>query len=128
MREIKFRAWDKEGKEMFRVISIAWPYENGIAKEIIVCGRGGCMSGAILMQSTGLHDKNGKEIYECDVIRVGNPKGLYTGLDVVEWDSSGCFKPFVINEVGGYDYNICPNEIEVVGDIYSNPELLNKES
>ena len=58
----------------------------------------------ILMQFTGLLDKNGKEIYEGDITNVG----------IVEWDH-GQFTERLY----------APDDIEVIGNIYSNPELLN---
>ncbi|WP_412519736.1 YopX family protein [Staphylococcus simulans] len=72
----------------------------------------------IVMMSTGLKDKNGKEIYESDIVR-----NSYGELYVVEWlDGS-----FVLTEFynGGYDhcYINNPTEYEVVGNVYENPEL-----
>ena len=71
MREIKFRAWDKELKEMFYPSSISW--KNKI---MWVCGSHGKNKleyeiekpRTELMQFTGLLDKNGKEIYEGDIV------------------------------------------------------------
>ena len=109
MREIKFRAWDKE--EMFRVVSIAWAYEHSKVKDTIVCGRGGSTVNPILMQYTGLKDKNGVEIYEGDIIRWDG--GL---AEEVEW----------LQPIGGY--NIGESEaFEVIGNIWENPELVEKE-
>ncbi|UXR50994.1 YopX family protein [Staphylococcus simulans] len=76
-----------------------------------------------LMQYTGLKDKNGKEIYESDIVR-----NLYGELYVVEWlDGS-----FVLTEFynGGYDHYIIDSstEYEVLGNIYENPELLERSS
>lgn len=73
----------------------------------------------IVMMSTGLKDKNGKEIYESDIVR-----NSYDELYVVEWlDGS-----FVLTEFynGGYDHYIIDSstEYEVLGNIYENPELL----
>lgn len=127
MREIKFRAWDKEDKQMFNVIMIAWPQGREI--RTIVSGKGGSCPDPILMQYTGIKDKNGKEIYEGDVVTYPNPlckgevkfgeyefgdydtyqKGCGFYIDAVERSSCGAFKG---------------NDIEIIGNIYSNPELL----
>lgn len=81
-----------------------------------------------VMQYTGLKDKNGKEIYEGDVVRIwADPKDYngYKGhnyIGVVEWDEF--ILGFILSDGHGLkDFEF----IEIVGNIYENPELLNKE-
>jgi len=105
-REIKFRAWDKEEKQ-FTAMSLEGIfafYDEGNGDRLE------------LMQYTGLKDKNGKEIYEGDIIsRIG------CGLSkVVEWRETKKYAGFNIGNE--YKYGI-----EVIGNIYSNPELLKDE-
>lgn len=74
------------------------------------------------MQFTGLHDKNGKEIYEGDVRRneytaYGEPS---VHIAVMEWDDH--FSGFMWATVRGSYYDWMGTE--VVGNIHENPELL----
>ena len=79
-----------------------------------------------LMQSTGLTDKNGKEIFEGDVLKVTN---LSSWLEVVSFNKDKAM--FVsqetkrkVEETPLYDlFNTDIFEVEIIGDIYTNPEL-----
>ena len=76
------------------------------------------------MQCTGLYDKNGKEIYEGDVIKADSENGEVSGD--VRWD--GIRAAFYIR-FGDYDIYFPsgpkPERFEVIGNIYENTELLN---
>jgi hypothetical protein len=112
MREIKFRIWlhrgwpDKEYEmaEVDYYFFEEWGYQTSEEVE---------SAGHKIMQYTGLKDKNGKEIYEGDIVRlIYGPKFyLYTVPD-----DCGCGLRWQIDESGG--------EQEVIGNIYENPELL----
>lgn len=111
MREIKFRAWLKEKHKMINVNDI-----NLKEKDV---NEGFFSFYEIeLMQYTGIKDKNGKEIYEGDIVFIEN--GFYYKI-VFE---NASFKA----KYGQYPLTINLNEIapycEVVGNIYENPELL----
>lgn len=121
----KFRAWDELSKKMFQVnfIDFIKKYvcltvdENWITKKGI--------NQVVLMQSTGLKDRNGVEIFEGDIVE-NTTQIVYLGHRFeVSWNGSyACFQ--LLN--GGKSSNIPLIEdfmsYEVIGNIYENPELL----
>ena len=122
MREIKFRAWDKKKRTML------WDDDFVISEGKPVSVFGGEMDfriDGILMQYTGLKDKNGKEIYEGDILRISaaaNDKESW--INPVEFED-GCF---IVREAFSTMLFCVGQEacnLEVIGDIYENPELLN---
>lgn len=99
-REIKFRHIKDDGSIEFELLNRA-------------------MSGGIVEQYTGLKDKNGKEIYEGDIVRY-----------VDDWDENG----EIVYDDGGFEVH-WPIELErlegdiadmmeIIGNIHENPELL----
>ena len=121
----KYRAWDKTDKEMYLVDEIN--FNRGEFESIgdgITFLRGA--DEVVLMQSTGLKDKNGKEIFEGDVVTNGWKRQVVTfGTQEVEEDfgSIRIYRGFNLYLGGGYP-NAIMSEFEVVGNIYENPELL----
>ena len=110
----KFRAWYSKDKEM---IYFDFDLLNDESRAFYKVS----IEGSEKMQCTGLKDKNGKLIYEGDIIDIGD--GYYEDYpryQEVKY-SHGCFHPFNCS-----DYGHEPDEVEVLGNIYENPELLNK--
>ena len=120
----EFRAWTEEGKVMYYGV---YPFKDGtlllsydeIAFDEVPA------SDFILMQSTGLKDKNGKEIYDGDIVRFALTDGFnyVTNEDGVVTYKLGAF--YVVNGLTEYLISdINTNKVEVIGNIYQNPELL----
>jgi len=132
MRTIKFRAWDKEDKKMYEVYHLCpQNIESGgirLFKSKMHCDENLWQSlGSVeLMQFTGLTDKNGKEIYEGDILETGN------GLKFpVEWNIAwGCWMMAGLEPFITQCNNVYFDETkfgEVIGNIYENPELINNK-
>lgn len=131
MREIKFRAWD--GERMHPVEQ--WQNKSWVAVPIPTNdGNGGVdwhleqrkIDDIQLMQYTGLKDKNNKEIFEGDVVKWFSNR---VEKAIVKF-SNGIFQ-LKIQEPENDDYymDILHNwtsTIEVIGNLYENPELLDK--
>lgn len=119
----KFRAWLKEEYRMTDVREIT--FFNDEVQMISGVEDFYAYDEFELMQSTGLKDKNGKEIYDGDIVRFT----LTDGFDyVVDEEGVVSYKLGAFYVVNGLDEflisEIYANEIEVVGNIYENPELV----
>ncbi len=78
-------------------------------------------------QYTGLHDKNGKEIYEGDIVKFEDVSGYKDGCASVIWHEDSCGYYLENDDDNIYDtlYDFTPSyQMEVIGNIHENPELL----
>ena len=128
-REIKFRAWIKELNEIREVEYINFwkkmiSYPNKFCKEYYLNAD---FYEIELMQYTGLKDKNNKEVYEGDIVKLRANHGIGVIKYYDEW---GAFvveyiKPRPLAVLG---MNYYKEDIEVLGNIYENPELLKENN
>lgn len=140
-REIKFRIWDKYEKQMYPISSIDYDIFSQEIRIIAIGHKNGmctsynknhnsekCDITALeLMQYTGLHDKNGKEIYEGDIV-VDKEDEVMGEITWNEEEASFYFS--ILYENGTYEeekLNDWASVLEVIGNIYDNPELLGGE-
>lgn len=132
MRALKFRAWDKKLKQMVHVLEMQFLFESedgiwikgydnsSIDHEIFP-------ENLELMQWTGLKDRNGVNIYECDIVETRSG-----GMRIIVWRNGA----FHSQEIGwkensgmathpvffwGLTPDLCPT---VIGNIHQNPELV----
>ena len=133
MREIKFRAWQKAYITQFtiddKLTDCNIPAEMIYYFNTVSHGETNFFNFSFvnkdryeLMQFTGLYDKNGKEIYEGDIVKEINDKNKCPDNYLVEFDE-GCagWLPFTYH---GWD--LSPNCSEIIGNIHENKELLNE--
>jgi uncharacterized phage protein (TIGR01671 family) len=125
----KFRAWDKEKKYMIKNALVS--FDGKVICVICNPEHEELTDKVELMQFTGLFDKNGKEIYEGDIVMINHPQdasGDFTNKPgiVFYWDEEGAFYHGHISVKNGSTrppkrmWEHC----EIIGNKFENPELL----
>ena len=126
MNNLKFRVWDKKLQITGTVSNIDFEYEEVTfyiddEEELETCQP---FEDVVLMQSTGLYDKNGVEIFEGDIV-----KNTHTGsVGRVHWcvHNTGFFY-YVEKDKKDYTVFRAKYNLEVIGNIYENKELIQNE-
>lgn len=134
MRNPRFRAYHKIYKEMYDVASLWFNYDGTIDTVVIIIGNTFSdyelvkAKHVTIEQDTGLKDKNGKAVWEGDIVKIdmwdGNKRVPEVGYIVYDQLSAG-FTWLSVHDAGSYhlrdmDYSIR----EVIGNIHDNPGLL----
>lgn len=130
MREIKFRAQTKDGIWKYGMLTYA-NFNKGVERAIAVKTELGSIllervDDSTIGQFTGLYDKNGKEIYEGDIIK-GTIVSAWVKAIIsceVKWDRDG----WVCVEIDRYKDTehkvLFGKDCEVIGNIHDNPKLI----
>ncbi len=138
MQKIKFRVWDKVNNRMmmpekFATIMPVLDFNGNLG--IMDTYKNWHWHGIVpeneyeLMLFTGCHDKNGREIYEGDIVYIKHPEEIEGSIHQVIYcglDNYPAFdlKPQIDTDCNGLSYALAICEIEVISNIYENPELL----
>ena len=120
MREIEFRAWCKKENKMFYNVEHEYDFYEDCESSF----------GDILdmperyevMQYVGIKDKNGKKIFEGDIVKLDEDEVCF-----IEWDKYDYSYRIKNKEVDDILSGFRPKDFEVIGNIYENPELLEVE-
>ena len=131
MRELKFRAWDKRTKELIQIQGFKYVGEKHI--QLFYFDTDGCSTTCtcekefiVLIQYTGLKDKNGTEIFEGDILHAEGYWDIRIEFEIGSFTCRSLDKVQYVNRIvdvpiGKFDLL---SKFEVIGNIYENPELL----
>ncbi|EAG8151344.1 hypothetical protein LHR41_002794 [Listeria monocytogenes] len=143
MREIGFRAFVKSKKKMLPVTDLCFNETEAVG--VSGCGNAKCtlcvdwynFDDVVLMQYTGLKDKNGKKIFEGDIVTAFSNINKYTDSFAGDVEPTFCLTPIVYDGAcfkttykGEPSYVLNQNvsslvkHMEVIGNIHENPELM----
>jgi len=134
MKKVKYKIWDDIEKQMVNVQNLEFDNVTGELIAATVWRFNGkdtypvqfTVNGkreAFLIEYTGFKDKNGKEIFEGDIVKYKQDPALY----IIKWIDDKCqFKAVELDSDFGIDYLINGN-LEIVGNIYENTKGRNNK-
>ncbi|WP_375708924.1 YopX family protein [Streptococcus dysgalactiae] len=125
----KFRVWNAETKAMYEVKSLVFTLRSMfcVNRKLIYPERTFYFDdeNICLMQSTGLFDKNGVEIFDGDIVNFMVPNQMISGTYQIRQAKSGEWR--LDNRVQGRPLYISGSyHCEVIGNVWENPELLER--
>lgn len=142
-RPIKFRAWNALEQKILCPVAVndqGFPYIwDDRFLQLIQMPSTYYHDGIVppVMQFTGLHDKNGKEIYEGDIVRIENFLTHWETEPPIDWRifeiiynqyTWNLRNPYISTPLADYDTKTLePWHIETIGNIFENPDLLEKK-
>jgi len=123
MREIKFRAWDKAKQIMLKPFTF-WSFNTDLNNgRLYVDSHKIYEDDIVWMQYTGLKDKNGKEIYEGDIVTINDsrPKSVYWYKEGGEYRVGHRGEKTQLDKTTTLFFN---SVMKVIGNIYENKDLI----
>ena len=120
----RFRAWDKSFRRMlYNVLILCFKNKTTVYDYLDNAHKAYLPQDHIVFeQCTGLKDKNGRLIYEGDIVFIADD-----GYANIKWDNNIAQFAILLEDAYYTFDNIFPTEMEVVGNIHENPELLEEE-
>jgi len=128
MRELKFRAWDKKNKCWYETELKFYGFHLFGECTLICPPRAEDLQHLEVDQYTGLHDKNGVETYELDIILSENM--FVVGVPLIVEYVDGCFRGVMPDKESEHEVrglkNLTDQPFEVIGNIHQHPDLIRK--
>jgi uncharacterized phage protein (TIGR01671 family) len=126
MTSPKFRCWHKDEGRMFVPSKLLFSANGDLnnVREGIPAGEAILPDEIVLMQSTGLRDRNGVEIFEGDIVKQPMQSHVWRGDVVFEQGAFRIHEPYTEENPRIYNKDLIGGLAEVLGNVHQHPELL----